>query len=201
MYANLAAWITGVRDWLDADHLTDDQITGFVNLAQARLNRELNAWEMEATSPRTVALGVITLPADFNRIRQVSVANVGTYDAVSKGDLVNATAVDDKTRRIFAVDAGAIQFWPTLADGVVVDVDYFVKVPAISVSINTNLFTTYFSDLMLWAALIEGHTFIDESDRAQLFEVKYLAALNTTNLNPKRVKMGSTPLRRINRMM
>lgn len=201
MYANLAAWITGVRDWLDADHLTDDQITGFINLAQARLNRELNAWEMEATSPRTVALGVITLPADFNRIRQVSVAGVGTYDAVTKGDLVNLKAADDEKRRVFAVDAGSILLWPTIADGTVVDVDYYVKVPAISVSVNTNLFTTYFSDLMLWASLIEGHIFIDEADRAQFYEAKYLAALNTTNLNPKRVKMGSTPLRRAVRIV
>jgi len=51
LYSNYAAWIAGVKDWLDADHLTDAQIGAFLGLAQARLDRELNrhlrTWSQE----------------------------------------------------------------------------------------------------------------------------------------------------------
>ncbi|MEN9419323.1 MAG: hypothetical protein RI988_2943 [Pseudomonadota bacterium] len=201
LYANFAAWTTGVRTWLNADNLTDAEVQGFISLAQSRLNRELNAWEMEATINRTAASGSVTLPADFSRIRQVSVDGVGTYEAATKGEIANRKAADDETQRLFAIDAGQIILWPTLVDGTVVAIDYYVAVPPISVSVSSNVFTTSYSDLMLWACLIEGSNYIVEDDRAALFEAKYLSALKAANENPKRVKLGSTPLRRTLRII
>lgn len=197
LYANYAAWVSGVKDWLDADHLTDAQIQSFISLAQSRLNRELNAWEMEATAALVSVSGAVSLPADFNRIRQVSIAGVGTYDASTKGEIVNMGAAYDQTRRLFAVDAGTIILYPTISNGVTVTIDYYEKVPEISVSVASNVFTTDYADLMLWAALVEGSNFIVEDDRATLFEGRYQLALEQSNQKPKRVKLGSTPLRRV----
>jgi len=201
LYANYAAWTAGVRDWLDADHLSDAEVQGFISLAQSRMNRELNAWEMEATINRTAAAGVVTLPADFSRIRQVLVDGTGVYEASTKGEIANRKAAGDETQRLFAIDAGAIILWPTPVDGTVVTVDYFVKVPPISSTLATNVFTANYSDMLLWASLIEGSNFLVEDDRAGMFEAKYLAALKAANENPKKVKMGSTPLRRMIRMV
>lgn len=201
LYANYAAWIAGVRSWLDAGHLSDAEIGDFISLAQSRMNRELNAWEMEATASPVVATGAVLLPADFSRIRQVSIDGVGTFDAATKGEIANRKAGDDETSRLFAIDAGAIMLWPVPADGVAVVIDYYVKVPPISSTLATNVFTANYSDMLLWASLIEGSNFLVEDDRAGMFEAKYLAALKAANENPKRVKMGSTPLRRMIRMV
>lgn len=197
LYANYAAWVSGVRSWLDADHLTDAQVQAFLSLAHDRLNRDLNAWEMEATINRTAAAGAVTLPADFNRIRQVSITGTGIYQASTKGEIANRTAADDETERLFAIDAGAIILWPTLIDGAVVTIDYFVKVPEISVSVASNIFTNNYSDLLLWASLVEGSLFIVEDERGAIYEAKYQAGLKASNENPKKVKLGSTPLRRM----
>lgn len=197
LYANYAAWVSGVRTWLDADSLTDAQVQDFIALAHDRLNRDLNAWEMEATINRTAASGVVTLPADFNRIRQVSVDGTGIYLASTKGEIANRKARKDESERLFAIDAGTIILWPTLVDGTVVAIDYFVKVPEISVSVSSNIFTTSYSDLLLWASLVEGSLFIVEDERGAIFEAKYQAGLKVANENPKKVKLGSTPLRRI----
>ena len=196
MYSNYAAWIAGVKDWLDADNLTDAQIGAFLGLAQARLDRELNAWEMEATEDVASFLNILSLPDDFSRIRQVSVAGVGTYDASTKGEIANLTAKRDESRRLFAIDAGAIQLYPNVIDGTMVTIDYYVKVPEISASVPTNLFTTNYADVMLWASLVEGSIFIVEDERGAIFEAKYRTALEQSNQQPKKVKMGSTPLRR-----
>lgn len=196
LYATYSAWVAGVKDWLDADHLTDAQIGGFISLAQARLNRELNAWEMEATASPVAAAGAVSLPADFNRIRQVSISGVGTYDASTKGEIANMAAKYDESRRLFAIDAGSITLYPVISDGVTVVIDYYVKVPEISVSVDTNLFTTNYSDVMLWASLVEGSGFIVEDERSAIFEAKFQTALEQSNQQPKKVKFGSTPLRR-----
>ena len=196
MYANYAAWVTGVRDWLDADHLTDAQVGSFIGLAQSRLNRELNAWEMEATEDQVVFSNYVILPDDFNRIRQVSIAGTGIYDVSTKGEITNKSAVRDENRRLFTIDAGSIIIYPALVDGVTVTIDYYLKVPALSASVASNLFTTNYSDLMLWAALVEGSNFIVEDERA-IFEAKYQTALEQSNQQPKKVKYGSTPLRRL----
>ena len=197
MYATYQEWIDGVRDWLDADHLSDDQVGAFISLSQARLNRELNAWEMEATASTLSVAGAVSLPAAFNRIRQVSITGVGTYDASTKGEIANLAANEDESRRLFAIDAGGIILYPAVIDGRTVTIDYYVKVTPISSTLGTNLFTTSFSDLMLWAALVEGSNFIVEDDRAQLYEAKYQQALEAINQQPKKVKFGSTPLRRL----
>ena len=197
MYANYAAWVTGVRDWLDADHLTDAQVGSFIGLAQSRLNRELNAWEMEATEDQVVFSNYVILPDDFNRIRQVSIAGTGIYDVSTKGEITNKSAVRDENRRLFTIDAGSIIIYPALVDGVTVTIDYYLKVPALSASVASNLFTTNYSDLMLWAALVEGSNFIVEDERGAIFEAKYQTALEQSNQQPKKVKYGSTPLRRL----
>jgi hypothetical protein len=196
LYSNYAAWIAGVKDWLDADHLTDAQIGAFLGLAQARLDRELNAWEMEATEDVASFLNILSLPDDFSRIRQVSVAGVGTYDTSTKGEIANLAAKKDESRRLFAIDAGSIQLYPNVIDGTMVTIDYYVKVPEISASVPTNLFTTNYADVMLWASLVEGSIFIVEDERGAVFEAKFRTALEQSNQQPKKVKMGSTPLRR-----
>lgn len=201
LYASLAEWVTGVRDWLDADHLTDAQVKAFINLAQDRLNRELAAWEMEATADRVAVSGAVTLPADFNRIRGVSISGTGVYFTSTKAELVKRAAEKDDTDRLFAIDAGAIILWPKPVDGTAVTIDYFVRVPELSATVSTNVFSNAYSDLLLWAALVEGSNFIVEDDRAALFEAKYQGALRAANENPKKVKVGSTPLRRMVRTL
>lgn len=197
LYDTYADWVSGVRDWLDADHLTDAQVGSFISLAQSRMNRELNAWEMEATISPEATAGAVALPIDFNRIRQVSIEGVGTYDASTKGEIVNRRAVKDETRRLFAIDTGAIILYPAISDGVTVTIDYYISVPEISVSVDTSVFTEKYADVMLWASLVEGSNYIVEDDRGSVFEAKYQTALDQSNQQPKKVKFGSTPLRRL----
>jgi hypothetical protein len=200
LYANFIAWKAGVKDWLDADHLTDSQIESFLTLAQERMNRELNAWEMEATINDTAYFGAVALPADFNRIRQVSIEGVGTFLASTKGEIINLAAAGDDAERYFAIDAGQIILWPMPADGTDVTIDYYMKVHHVSDAEPLTIFTTSYPDLMLWASLVEGSNFIVEDERVQLFEARYQAALEASNQKPKRVKLGSTPLRRFVRV-
>lgn len=197
LYANYAAWVAGVKDWLDAAHLSDAQIGTFISLAQDRLNRDLAAWEMEATEDVGAYASLVPLPDDFNRIRQVSVDGAGIYQASTKGEIARRKASDDETERLFAIDAASVILWPTPIDGTAVTIDYFVKVPKISATAASNIFSSSYPDLLLWASLVEGSLFIVEDERGAIYEAKYQAGLKASNENPKKVKLGSTPLRRM----
>lgn len=196
MYSSYTAWVAGVKDWLDVDDYTDAKIGEFIEFGQLRLDRELNSYPLEKSTPLTVAAnGVTTLPVDFNRVRLVSIAGTGTYDAVSKNEFVKEKT-DETDRHIYVIDAGTLSLWPTPIQGAIVTFDYYQKVPPIKTGVNSNLYTDSHADLLLWASMIEGFTYMVENDRLQVFETKYQSALDNYNNNPKKIKLGSTPLRR-----
>lgn len=196
MYNNHAEWIEGVRDWLDADHLTDTQVNSFLVLAQLRMNRELAVFEMEATTGiEAPGSNFVPVPTDFNRVRQVSVAGVGIYVTKDKGEFVTRIA-NNNPERVYCIDVGKISLYPYVESPTIVTFDYYVKVPLLSDLLDANVFSTSYSDMLLFAALAEGSNFIVEADRMQLFEGKYLSQLEKANGARTAVKYGSTPLKR-----
>lgn len=196
MYEDYNAWIEGVRDWLDADHLSDTQINSFLVLAQTRLNRELNVFEMEASKALVPPTSSVTaLPTDFNRVRQVSVEGVGTYTVKDKGEFVNRVA-EENQERVYCIDNNTISLYPYLDGVTTVTFDYYIKVPLLKASVDSNVFSANYPDLLLFAALSEGSNFIVEGDRMQLFEAKYGSQLALANGTRNQVKYGSSPLKR-----
>jgi hypothetical protein len=129
----------------------------------------------------------------------VSVAGIGTFDPVSKSEFVNKVARGDN-EPVFTIDAGSLSLWPTQSSGGTVTFDYYIKVPPITSAVNTNLYTMHHADLLLWASMIEGFVYMIENDRLQVFEGRYQNAIEAFNFNPKRIKLGATPLRRMIRM-
>jgi hypothetical protein len=196
MYNDYPAWVTGVKDWLDVDEYSDAKIGEFIELAQLRLDRELNSYHMEATELLVSVDGNFTLPADFNRVRLVSLGGTGTYDPVSKSEYVNQVARNE-SNRIFTIDANNLAIWPLVSDGTEIMFDYYFKTDHIQTGINVNMYTEHHADLLLWASMIEGFLYMTENDRLQIFEAKYQNAIEAFNFNPKRIKMGSTPLKRM----
>lgn len=212
-----------LEDWLNRPELADSSPL-FLNFAHLRLNRELSVWEMEKTAniiaatgqeltnlgldflnnAATVTLaqawemvpGALVLPNDFGRVRQVSIADQGIFESAPLGELIDRLAAGNTAKRVFALDAGRLAMWPLPGAGATVKLDYYLNVPQLSNSVQTNIFTENYSDLLLWAALIEACHFLGEDVRAQVFERKYATALQASNQKLKQVKFGSTPLRR-----
>lgn len=212
-----------LEDWLDKPELAGSSPL-FLNFAHLRLNRELSVWEMEKTANIIAATGeelnnlqldflnntaavtlaegwemvpgALVLPSDFGRIRQVSIANAGIFESAPLGELINRLAQGKVSQRVFALDAGRLAMWPLPGAGTTVKLDYYLNVPQLSDSLQTNIFTENYSDLLLWAALIEACNFLGDDVRAQVFERKYVTTLQVSNEKLKQVKFGSTPLRR-----
>jgi hypothetical protein len=197
-------WVALLKDFLDVDDFNDDKLGTFLSLAQTRLNRELNSQYMEGYANPIISGGsgiidLFTAVPDFNRVRLVTTVSTAKpldvlaineyYDYVNKG----YTSGDP---RWYTIEALSLNTLPYAADGEMLELYYYVKVPEISESNPDNIFTTYHPDALLYASCLEGSRFIVEDERVPMWNDAYNQALDNANLVAKQSKLGSTPLKR-----
>jgi hypothetical protein len=197
LFSGYTGWLNGIRDFIGADDYSDTQIAIFLGLAQIKMNRELASVPMERTAPVTaLASSPHPLPLDFGKIRQVSVAGVGTYDVQTKADYVNAQAQGDESQRFYALDMPGLWLWPEPGVNTVITVDYYLEVPPLSDTVDSNVFTDFHADILLYASCLEAAAYMVEDERIGVWQAKYEQGVAMANEVHKRIKQGSTPLMR-----
>jgi len=201
-----SGWIAYVRNWLNADEYSDAQVGHFLDLGQVRLNTDLMSYPMEKLVSITVTeadaelpIDLLTTITDFGKIRLVSVQGYGPLDVAALNEY--ATKAQDLTNTeyiptFYTIDAGKLYIWPWPAVDAVVDIHYYEKVPLLSTTVNSNTFTTYHPDLLLYAAVLEAAPYMAEDERIPVWESKYAVGVASVNSAVVRIKFGSTPLRR-----
>lgn len=202
---NYAEWVDFVRDFLDVDDFDNDRVSGFLSLAQTRLNRELNSQWMEKQSQLTIAAGVSvpivpTIP-DYNRVRLISPASGGLpLDTLAFNEyktlLGTNSSGGQRPFSNYSIEGQSLYIYPIPTVGDVFDFYYYMMVPEISDSVASNVFTQYHPDILLVAACLAGSFFIVEDERIPTWERAYNGALDSINGVAKNAKMGSTPLKR-----
>lgn len=203
------AWLAYFKSWLDVDDLSDAQIALGMDMAQQRLNDELDSqWiETSAVIPwNTVvpSIGIQANIADFNRV--ITVVTDATsqaliprtieefYDytstAYNSNVILPAATAYGSLPQSYTISTMGIYIWPTPANASLVTVRYYKTVPLIGGSLDFNEFTLRHPNLFCIAALKEISTFITEDDRGQMFEQQYQYLLGVANRNAKRAKFG-----------
>lgn len=202
-------WIEYVRDWLNADEYSEAQVAAFLDLAQVRLNREMEAYGMEAVATVPVVdtdpITILTSVTDFNKVRLVSIVGVGPYDVMAINEMKsklepNPDAVSSNCKGWYCIDAGKLYLYPRLQTGSI-ELFYYKKVPALSTSVATNVFSVDHPDALLYAALLAAAPYMGDNEDTQVWEGQYAIALAVANAVPNSIKRGSTPLVRDMRIM
>jgi hypothetical protein len=67
-------------------------------------------------------------------------------------------------------------------------------VPRISENRDSNIFTEYHSDALLYAACLEAASYMVEDERIPTWQSAYVGAVKGANIEPGDIKKGSTPL-------
>lgn len=205
-----AGWITYLRDWCGADEYSDGQIGSFLDLAQLRLNREMESYGMEAVvsiplaAPTPVDL-TATVP-DFRKVRLVVIQGFPPLDVASLVEIQQliqeaaASGAASTTPEKYCIDAGKLFIYPVQSTGTI-DFYYYKDVPFISSTgpVNSNVFTLEYPDALLYASLLAAAPYMKENEDVDIWSNAYLAALSTANDESNRIKKGSTPLvRKVN---
>jgi len=202
----LNGWIAYVRNWIGADEYSDAQIGNFLDLAQVRMNTDLMSFYMEKLFSYTVLaaglnqpINLVTVLPDFGKIRLVSVQGVGPLDVAALNEYVAKAQNPNNTYyvpRIYSIDANKLYIWPWPAEGDIVDIHYYEKVPLLSATINSNTFTLKHPDLLLYASSLEAAPYMVEDERIPVWESKYMTGVLIANAASNKIKLGSTPLLR-----
>lgn len=189
-YTSLQAAVT---EYLarDQDTTLIARIATFIQLAEAKLNRQLFVRQMEQRSIAVVNTAssepeFISLPADFQSMRRVRLSSVTGKPCL---EFKSGTQMDEYRfgrsdvagqPRYFTVFGDEIELAPTPDAAYTIEMVYRQNIPALASNSN-NWLLTLAPDLYLYGALLESAPYIKEDGRIQTWGLGFTAALNDLN--------------------
>jgi len=155
-----------IREWMDREELTDAQVQDCIKLAEAKLNRELNAVETDASVQGTVDSRQISLSA----LRPQAVLAVWRLDGTEELRLLPRAGGSFE----ITTSPGVPLIWSWEDTGISFDCpcdqDYFFRVRyigkfALSDSATTNALLTNHPDIYLAACMMWGGLFVEDDSK------------------------------------
>ena len=189
-YASLQSAVT---EYLarDQDTTLIARIPTFVQLAEAKFNRQLFVRQMEQRATALVDLGsnepeFISLPSNFQSMRRVRLSSVTgkpclEFKSGTQMDEYRFATSDVTARpRYFTVFGGELELAPTPDAAYTIEMVYRQIIPPLAANGNNWLLTTA-PDLYLYAALLESAPYIKEDARIQTWGLGFTSALADLN--------------------
>jgi hypothetical protein len=185
---------TAIGDYLKRDQ--DTQLTaafpGFIQLFEAKMNRELFVRQMEQRSTTTIDIGttepeMISLPDNFQSMRRVRLSSVTGKPSL---EFRSGTQMDEfrftnsntpGQPRYFTIFGTEMELAPTPDANHTIEMIYRQNIPPLS-SNATNWLLTLAPDLYLYGALLESAPYIKEDERIQVWGLGFKTALDELNL-------------------
>lgn len=189
-YASLQ---TAVTEYLarDQDTTLIARIPTFIQLAEAKFNRQLFVRQMEQRATALVNLAssepeYISLPADFQSMRRVRLSSVAGKPCL---EFKSGTQMDEyrlgicdvaAQPRYFTVFGGEIEVAPTPDAAYTIEMVYRQTIAPLAAS-GTNWLLALAPDLYLYGALLESAPYLKEDGRIQTWGLGFATALNDLN--------------------
>ena len=152
---------TAVANFLARTDL-DDQIPNFIQLAEARLSRELETRDQEKRATATLTSGVefIALPTDMREIREIKLNTNPNVVLEYKSPTALDTAYTGATGRpvAYSIVGAELKIRPIPDDSYTAEIIYIGSLSALSDTNTTNVMLTRHPDAYLSGALVEAYT-------------------------------------------
>jgi len=191
---------SAVADFLNRDDLAA-VVPTFISLAEARINRELRHFDMEARSSLTIDGRYVDVPADWAETVRIHATFSGTtYDLelISQNDMaqMRESGADATGRpQFYALTAGQIEVFPTPGESYTGEIVYYARIPSLSDGNTTNWLLTKYPDIYLYGALVHSAPYLDEDARAQTWAALYQSAVDAANMESDKARFSGTGLR------
>ncbi len=197
----------------DQDATLIARIPTFIQLAEAKFNRQLFVRQMEQRSTALIDTTssepeFISLPSDFQSMRRVRLSSVTGKPCL---EFKSGTQMDEyrfgisdvaAKPRYFTVFGDEIELAPTPDQNYTVEMIYRTNIPSLGTNAD-NWLLALAPDLYLYGALLESAPYIKEDGRIQTWGLGFTSALNdlnnlgltsTFNAGPMTVRAsGATP--------
>lgn len=188
-YTQLQASIAG---WLNRDDLVA-AIPDFITLAEARFNRELRAREMLTRKTALSNAQYVQLPSDWIEAKNVQ---IGTrplkFFPMDDLDELRSQSVTGPTV-YYSIIGSSIELLPTPASDVTIEMLYYKTIPALAAN-ETNWLLTKAPDLYLFGALLNAAPYLDNDERAGMWEAFVTKTIEAMNVEAARAAVSGSPL-------
>jgi hypothetical protein len=170
-YSELKA---AIASWAKRSDMTA-VIPTLVQLAEARIAREVRVRAQLQITTLTASSGSAALPADFLEFKALVYAEDATPLRVGSLEQVlsDRARISGYRPKFCIVTSDAIQFGPSADASYTLNAAYYGKFPALSGETDTNWLLTNHPGVYLWAALAEASPWMQEDQRVAVWEAKY----------------------------
>jgi hypothetical protein len=193
-YADLQ---TAVANFLARSDLTA-QIPNFIQLAEARINRELETREQEKRALATLTAGdeYIALPTDLREVREVKL-NTSPLTVL---EYMSPTALDTQYSsnglgkpKGYSIVGKEMKLRPIPDTAYSAEIMYIGSVDTLSATTTPVLFLRS-PDVYLYGALTEAYVYLLDEQRAAQYDEKFTRAINEVRMDEERSHYGTGPL-------
>jgi len=175
----------------DQDATLIARIPSFIQLAEAKFNRQLFVRQMESRAIAVVDLTssepeFIALPADFQSMRRVRLSSVTgkpglEFKSGTQMDEYRFETADIAAQpRYFTIFGNELELAPTPDQAYTVEMIYRTNIPPLDAN-TSNWLLALAPDLYLYGALLESAPYIKEDARIQTWGLGFTSALNDLN--------------------
>lgn len=189
---------TAIANFLARDDLTD-RIPEFINLAEARMSRELGTRSQtkRATASLTGGDAFVSLPTDLRSIRNVTLGTNPTevleYYTPSALDTRYGGSVSGRPRA-YTVFGTEIKFAPTPDTAYTAEIIYGEGVDELSDSNTSNTILTRHPDAYLYGSLAAASVYLMDDTKTNLYEQLFTRAITEISREEDENKYGGSAL-------
>ena len=178
---------TAVANWLDRDDLAD-RIPEFIALAEARMNRVFRLRLMEAkyTASTVAAQRNYALPAGYLQMRNLQI------------NTTPITPCQYVTPEIYTIIVNEIQLGPIPASEQTIEMLFYKKITALSVSNTTEAMLTDNPDIYLYGALLEAEPFLMNDERLGVWAQGFQQSIDNLQEQDAKDRHSGSALRIMN---
>lgn len=190
---------TAIQNWaINSETYFTDRIDEFIDLAEARMSKDLRTTDMITTSDVTVNALSVAVPSGFSEAIRfyLDTSPKTVLDFVDLDRLYGSSAsAGSGTPIMYSIEGGNFIFAPTPDSSYTGKLAYYRTVPALSDSQTTNNILTNAPEVYLAACLIEAYTFLLDDEAAAKWAGMYDVAVKKYTSADKR-KQYAGPLQR-----
>ena len=193
---------TAVANWLDRDDLTL-RIPEFVALAEAKFNRTLRLRSMEAkyTADTIASQRNLALPTGYIQMRnfQINTSPITPLQYVTP-DIYDRLwgGSSSGNPQFYTIIAGEVQLGPIPASVLTMEMLFYKKIAALSVSNTTETMLTDNPDIYLYGSLLEAEPFIMNDERVGLWSQGFQQAVSDLQEQDNKDRHSGSALRVMN---
>jgi len=189
---------TAAANWLGRDDLTD-RIPEFIVLAEARMNRiiDARAQEVRATATLTADDAYTSLPTDLRTIRSVQLNTTPTTVCrFMPPAMLERTYPSTTTGKplAYTVIGTEIKFAPTPDSGYTAEILYTQGITALSDTNANNTYLTRSPDAYLYGTLSEAHRYLMDPAQANNFDQLFSRVMAEISDEDDEARWGGSPL-------